>query len=100
MLQRMLVAAVVAVALVTVGAAPALADRFKHIDHVVVIYEENHSFDNLYGGWEGVDGLGGADAAHTIQVGQAGASYTCLRQNDPNLTSPSPLAPTCTDSTT
>ena len=27
------------------------------INHIVVIYEENHSFDNLYGGWEGVNGL-------------------------------------------
>jgi acid phosphatase len=99
-MQRILAAAAAAVALVTVGAAPALADRFKHIDRVVVIYEENHSFDNLYGDWEGVDGLGGADAAHTTQVGQAGAPYACLLQNDPNLTSPSPLAPTCTDSTT
>ena len=29
----------------------------KKIDHIVVIYQENHSFDNLYGRWEGVDGL-------------------------------------------
>ena len=35
------------------------------IKHIVVIYEENHSFDNLYGGWEGVNGLANADAAHT-----------------------------------
>ena len=27
------------------------------INHIVVIYEENHSFDNLFGGWEGVNGL-------------------------------------------
>ena len=27
------------------------------IDHIVVIYEENHSFDNLLGGWPGADGL-------------------------------------------
>ena len=32
------------------------------INHIVVIYEENHSFDNLYGGWEGVNGLANADA--------------------------------------
>ena len=69
------------------------------IDHVVVIYQENHSFDNLYGGWEGVNGLARADAAHTIQVGQGGTPYTCLRQNDVNLTSP-PLGATCTDATT
>jgi acid phosphatase len=101
-MQRMLATVAAAGALVTVGSAPALADRFKHIDRVVVIYEENHSFDNLYGGWDGVDGLAGADAAHTTQVGQTPARvpYTCLKQNDPSLTSPSPLPPTCTDSTT
>ena len=37
-----------------------------------MIYEENHSFDNLYGGWEGVRGLADADAAHTTQLGQTG----------------------------
>jgi phospholipase C len=68
--------------------------------HIVVIYEENHSFDNLYGGWEGVNGLGNADAAHTVQVGQSGTPYTCLLQNDVNLTAPDPLSATCTDTTT
>src|SRR5436189_953424 len=68
------------------------------INHIVVIYEENHSFDNLFGGWEGVNGLANADAAHTKQVNQAGNVFACLKQNDVNLTSP-PLAATCTDST-
>src|ERR1044071_1531229 len=45
------------------------------VKHMVVIYEENHSFDNLYGGWEGVDGLKRADAAHTTQVSQAGQPF-------------------------
>jgi acid phosphatase len=67
------------------------------VRNIVVIYEENHSFDNLYGGWEGVNGLGHADAAHTEQVGQDGAPYSCLLQNDVNLTSP-PLSADCSDS--
>jgi acid phosphatase len=69
------------------------------IDHIVVIYEENHSFDNLYGNWEGVNGRANADAAHTLQVGQITGPYTCLLQNDVNLTSP-PLAADCADATT
>ena len=77
----------------------ASSDRLDRIDHVVVIYEENHSFDNLYGGWEGVNGLAQADPAHTTQVSQAGTPYSCLLQNDVNLTSP-PLASSCTDTTT
>src|SRR5207237_8877663 len=75
------------------------ADQLSKINHIVVIYEENHSFDNLYGGWEGVNGRANADAAHTTQIGQAGAPYTCLLQNDVNLTSP-PLAAECTDTPT
>ncbi|MGZ8650132.1 MAG: alkaline phosphatase family protein [Solirubrobacteraceae bacterium] len=71
-------------------------DGLGKIRHFVVVYEENHSFDNLYGGWEGVDGLRGADRAHTRQVNQAGAPYECLLQNDVNLTSP-PLSADCTN---
>ena len=44
------------------GTAPGLPGGYKHL---VVIYEENHSFDNLYGGWGTVDGqpsTGRADA--------------------------------------
>ena len=69
------------------------------IKRIVVIYEENHSFDNLYGGWEGVNGLRRADRAHTTQVNQAGTPYTCLLQDDVNLATP-PQPATCTDATT
>src|SRR5436190_2053815 len=71
-------------------------DQLGKIQHIVVIYEENHSFDNLYGGWEGVNGRANADALHTKQVDEAGAQYTCLLQNDVNLTSP-PLPAPCHD---
>ncbi|HZO61595.1 MAG TPA: alkaline phosphatase family protein, partial [Gaiellaceae bacterium] len=51
-------------------AAPAKnpSPGFAKIKHIVVIYEENHSFDNLYGGWEGVNGLSSATAAQSTQV--------------------------------
>jgi phospholipase C len=74
-------------------------ERLATVDHIVVIYQENHSFDNLYGGWEAVRGLGAADAAHSTQVNQAGTPFSCLRQDDVNLTSP-PLSATCSDATT
>jgi len=86
-------------ALPAAGADSSSADSLSRINHIVVIYEENHSFDNLYGGWEAVNGRANADAAHTTQIGQAGAPYHCLLQNDVNLTSP-PLAADCTDATT
>lgn len=88
-----------------VGAASArtgqtLPGGYKHL---VVIYEENHSFDNLYGSWgtvdgQHVDGIGDTTAPQRQQVDQNGTAYDCLLQNDPNLTSP-PLPVTCTDTT-
>jgi acid phosphatase len=91
-----LLALVAALVLAPVAAAHDRGGGLRKIDHFVVIYQENHSFDNLYGGWEKVDGLANASAAHTRQVNQAGDQYQCLLQNDVNLTSP-PLTPTCTN---
>jgi acid phosphatase len=82
------------IAVVTASASSGAASPLSKVKHIVVIYEENHSFDNLYGGWEGVNGLKNADPAHTTQVDQAGAAYTCLKQNDVNLAA---LPATCTD---
>src|ERR671923_83207 len=68
-------------------------------DRVPDGFEANHSFDNLYGTWEGVNGIANADPAHTRQVNQAGTPFTCLLQNDVNLATP-PLSATCHDTTT
>jgi phospholipase C len=60
-----------------------------------VIYEENHSFDNLFGGWEGVNGIGNATGSgHVTQNAADGTALPCLPQTDVNLTSP-PLPATC-----
>ncbi|MBO0844175.1 MAG: acid phosphatase [Nocardioides sp.] len=80
------------------GKPPTLPGGYKHL---VVIYEENHSFDNLYGMWgdvrgQHVDGLADATAANSTQVAQDGTPYGCLLQVDVNLASP-PLASTCSD---
>jgi acid phosphatase len=93
-------AALAVIALIALG-APALSEARpdKRLGHIVVIYQENHSFDNLYGRWERVRGVSDAPRAKTIQLNQEGAPYTCLMQNDVNLTSP-PLSATCTDETT
>jgi acid phosphatase len=90
----------------TASAAPGGHDRGPTVigsyQHLVVIYEENHSFDNLYGAWgsvgrQHVDGLASADQVHTTQVAQNGDAYGCLLQDDVNLTSPTPLPTTCVD---
>ena len=44
------------------AATAAESEPLQQVQHIVVIYQENHSFDNLYGGWEGVNGLAAADA--------------------------------------
>jgi len=100
----LLAAGVAALALTAPASALAHHGHRSHGHHgnavkrIVVIYEENHSFDNLYGGWEGVNGLRRADAAHTLQVNQAGTQYTCLKQDDVNLATP-PLPASCHDAT-
>jgi phospholipase C len=99
---RWAVVGVAALAVAAVAVAGAGAgrgdDQLQKIDHIVVIYQENHSFDNLFGGWEGVNGLANADAAHTTQVDQYGNPYSCLFQLDVNLTSP-PLSSVCSSTT-
>jgi acid phosphatase len=48
------------------------------VNHVVVIYLENHSFDNLYGQFTGANGLSNATAANTIQLDSTGKPYGSL----------------------
>ncbi len=81
------------------GRAPTLPGGYRHL---VVIYQENHSFDNLYGGWgrvggQRVDGLRNAPVSTRRQVAQDGSPYRCLPQDDVNLTAPDPLSTRCQD---
>jgi len=83
--------------------SPANTGALGPFKHLVVIYQENHSFDNLYGGWgrvhgERVHGRAQARLERTLQVKQGGLTYACLLQDDPNLTSPDPLSTRCRDS--
>src|SRR5664280_2385988 len=64
--------------------------------NLVVIYEENHSFDNVYGSWGKVGGDRVNGSQTVRQVAQDGTAYQCLLQTDVNLTSP-PLASRCSD---
>src|SRR2546430_12146576 len=62
-------------ALPAAGATSSSSDSLGRVNHIVVIYEENHSFDNLYGGWEAAHGRGRPDTPHTKQIGQAGGAH-------------------------
>jgi len=48
------------------------------VNHVVVIYLENHSFDNLYGQFAGANGLSNAIPGNTTQVDSSGNVYSFL----------------------
>lgn len=83
--MRPAVGSLAAVPVVT-GANDALDsddDRDPHrqplhgLQHLVVIYLENHSFDNLYGEFPGANGLANA-GGHATQVDLAGNAYTTL----------------------
>src|ERR1700691_5092854 len=50
----------------------------QKVGHVVVIYMENHSFDNLYGQFRGADGLTDATASEITQVDAGGKPFTDL----------------------
>src|SRR3954451_13222241 len=92
-----------AIALVPESASADDGGGLGGIKHIVVIYEENHSFDNLYGLWGDVNGrhvigLPDATPANTTQIDQAGAPFQCLLMTDVNLMSP-PLSPDCSTDT-
>jgi phospholipase C len=61
------------------GGAPATSKDadFQKLGHIVVIYMENHSFDNLYGEFPGANGLSSA-GNHAAQVDRSGTAYTTL----------------------
>jgi phospholipase C len=70
-------AAAATAALLAAGTAQAAPAGLEKINHVVVIYLENRSFDNMFGLFPGADGLEGAKAAPP-QVDGAGKPYAAL----------------------
>jgi phospholipase C len=70
--------------------AQAQAGGLQKINHIVVIYQENWSFDSLYGKFPGANGIDNA-AATTPQVDKNGEPFDTLPQ--PLNTSFSPAVP-------
>ncbi len=71
--------------LLALASAPSLAaDAVKKpaglnkIQHILVIYLENHSFDNLFGLFPGADGLMGKKTDWALQIGADGKPYVTL----------------------
>jgi len=63
------------------------------INHLVVIYDENHSFDNLYGSFPGANGISRASDTSKRQVTLAGVPYATLPQTDPHIPTNLPNEP-------
>jgi len=70
----------VACAVLAAGCAAPPPGRagLERIEHVVVIYAENRSFDNLYGHFPGANGLDNATAAQSTQVDRDGSPLATL----------------------
>ena len=61
----------------SVFSARCSAAQLNDVEHIIVIYLENHSFDNLFGFFPGADGIAAAGATK-IQVDPDGHPYTFL----------------------
>jgi phospholipase C len=62
---------------------------YNKVEHIVIIYQENWSFDSLYGLFPGANGLSNAQAAGTIaQIDKTGNPLTVLPQPINNNVSP------------
>ncbi len=77
MSRRLLIGAFLV--LVALGAVPppCAAAQLSDVEHIIVIYLENHSFDNLFGFFPNADGIAAAGATK-IQVDPDGRPYTFL----------------------
>jgi phospholipase C len=76
---------------------PALVDpgfvrNLKRIQHVIVIYQENWSFDGLYGSFPGANGIANAQAA-SVQVDRSGNPLAVLPQPLDSSGKPDPRFP-------
>jgi acid phosphatase len=68
------------------------AGPLDQVNHLIVIYQENWSFDSLYGNYPGASGLSNAGNA-VAQVDKNGQPYVVLPQAKDNTKSPPLLDP-------
>ncbi len=66
-------------------------EGIKKINHVVVIYMENHSFDNLYGEFKGANGIANVKKGDFLQVDEHGKAYQYLPEIPRNNSFPTNL---------
>ena len=66
-------------------------EGIRKINHLVVVYMENHSFDNLYGEFKGVNGIKNAQKGNFVQVDEQGRPYKYLPEIPRNNSFPTNL---------
>ena len=66
-------------------------EGIRKINHLVVIYMENHSFDNLYGEFKGANGIKNARKGNFVQVDEEGNPYQYLPEIPRNSSFPTNL---------
>ncbi len=68
------------------GSQPKMTDAsaLDRIQNVVIIYAENHSFDNMYGMFPGANGISRAAPEHTLQLDHDGTPLKELVVFDPD----------------
>lgn len=71
--------------------ATSFDDGIRQINHLVVIYMENHSFDNLYGEFKGANGIENAKKGNFVQVDKDGKPYKYLPEIPRNNSFPTNL---------
>src|SRR5215212_6896603 len=77
-LLRLASAFTVLFSLLISAGGPAQAAQANPINHVVVIYAENHSFDNLYGLFPGANGIARATPEQKTQLDHDGKPLAAL----------------------
>lgn len=99
--RRAVLALLFSVAADVAPCAGATPERVADFEKIVVIVQENHSFDNLFGKWGDVGGQPVNDlrfaASAAPQIRADATPYECLPQNDVNLTAPAPLPVLCVE---
>jgi phospholipase C len=77
-----------------VDAQDALAQLRAKVKHIVVVYQENWSFDALYGHFPGANGIANASPASLRQVDKSGAPLPVNGKDvDPNFAAIAPTLP-------
>jgi phospholipase C len=66
-------------------------EGIHQINHLVIIYMENHSFDNLYGEFKGANGIKNAERGNFVQVDENGIPYKYLPEIPRNNSFPTNL---------